>query len=250
MGNFKYNIRRIHRYMGLFIGIQFFLWTIGGLYFSWSNLDKIHGDHLVNRAKPFWNADIQLIGLDNASNLMEQKLDSIYVVRLVDVLDEPCYQIHGLKDGKSKVVLVNAKSGEIRPPLNREEAIQIAENTIAFNAEIKTVELITSTNGHHEYREKPLPVWAITYDYDETPTLYISSDLGQFISIRQNNWRLFDWLWMLHTMDYSSRDFFGNVLLKGFSILGLITVLSGFTVFYTSSPTIRKLKKKFKKKKT
>jgi uncharacterized iron-regulated membrane protein len=43
-------IRKTHRYLGLFIGIQFLLWTLSGLYFSWSNLDDIHGDHLRRRA--------------------------------------------------------------------------------------------------------------------------------------------------------------------------------------------------------
>ena len=31
----------------LFIGIQFVLWTIGGLYFSWIALEDVHGDHLL-----------------------------------------------------------------------------------------------------------------------------------------------------------------------------------------------------------
>ena len=34
-----------HRYLGLFLGIQFLFWTISGLYFSWTDLDEIHGDH-------------------------------------------------------------------------------------------------------------------------------------------------------------------------------------------------------------
>jgi hypothetical protein len=42
--NWNYRIRRIHRYLGVLLGIQFLLWTIGGLYFSWSNMDEIHGD--------------------------------------------------------------------------------------------------------------------------------------------------------------------------------------------------------------
>ena len=36
--------RKAHRYLGLFLGIQFLFWTISGLYFSWTNLDEIHGD--------------------------------------------------------------------------------------------------------------------------------------------------------------------------------------------------------------
>lgn len=37
--------RKANRFLGVFIGIQFLFWTISGLYFSWTNLDEIHGDH-------------------------------------------------------------------------------------------------------------------------------------------------------------------------------------------------------------
>ena len=42
-------IRKAHRYLGLFLGIQFLLWTISGLYFSWTNIDEIRGEHLINK---------------------------------------------------------------------------------------------------------------------------------------------------------------------------------------------------------
>ena len=41
-------IRKTHRYLGLFLGIQFLFWTISGLYFSWTNIDEIHGDQFKN----------------------------------------------------------------------------------------------------------------------------------------------------------------------------------------------------------
>ncbi len=41
-------IRKIHRYLGLAIGIQFIMWTLSGLYFSWTDLDEIHGDPYLN----------------------------------------------------------------------------------------------------------------------------------------------------------------------------------------------------------
>jgi hypothetical protein len=37
-------IRKSHRYLGLFLGIQFIFWTVSGLYFSWTDIDAIHGD--------------------------------------------------------------------------------------------------------------------------------------------------------------------------------------------------------------
>jgi predicted oxidoreductase len=47
----------------------------------------------------------------------------------------------------------------------------------------------------------------------------------------------FDFLWMLHTMDYKGRDNFGNILLRIFSVFGLFTVASGFVLFFISAKT-------------
>ena len=44
----KIKIRKTNRYLGLFLGIQFLFWTVSGLYFSWTDLDEIHGDHFKN----------------------------------------------------------------------------------------------------------------------------------------------------------------------------------------------------------
>lgn len=38
--------RKWHRYLGVVLGIQFLLWTLGGLYFSWTDIDEIRGDNL------------------------------------------------------------------------------------------------------------------------------------------------------------------------------------------------------------
>jgi hypothetical protein len=42
-------------------------------------------------------------------------------------------------------------------------------------------------------------------------------------------------------MDYEGRDNFNTLVLRAFSLLGLITVFSGFLLWFTSSPSIRKL---------
>jgi hypothetical protein len=35
---------------------------------------------------------------------------------------------------------------------------------------------------------------------------------GAFVAARGDSWRLFDFFWMLHTMDYVGRDDFNNPL--------------------------------------
>ena len=57
---FQRKIRKTHRWMGVILGVQFFLWTIGGLYFSWSDMDEVHGDHQKAHIHPI-SADIGLV---------------------------------------------------------------------------------------------------------------------------------------------------------------------------------------------
>ena len=42
-------------------------------------------------------------------------------------------------------------------------------------------------------------------------------------------------------MDYETRDDFNNKLIRAFSLLGLITVMSGFLLWFISSKTVRKI---------
>lgn len=225
-----YYIRKTHRYLGIFIGIQFIFWTLGGLYFSWSDIDKIHGDHLVQQEQGIATQDT-LISPANIMTLLQSQHGQIFKMELVKVLGEPFYQFH-LPHGE--IQLYSATKGEQRPNLTESEAVSIAKAHVSFEAEVKEARLLSTVGKHHEYRERNLPAWAITFDYESKPTVYIDAVTGQFERVRHSGWRVFDWFWMMHTMDYEARDDFGNWVLKAFSTLGLITVLSGFLLFGVS----------------
>ena len=53
-------------------------------------------------------------------------------------------------------------------------------------------------------------------------------------------WRQFDFLWMMHIMDYEARDDFNTVVLQVASTLGLVTVLSGFVLAGVTSSRLRR----------
>lgn len=244
-----YYIRKTHRWLGVILGIQFLLWTIGGLYFSWNNIDEIHGDH-EKKDPTLFSSNLAFISPSIAIKSIKEKhsIDSVISIQLVDILGRPFYQIqcvsviHSSAKHKmhSMVHLVDAENGSIRNALTKKEAIKIAQNRFNANSSITSVEYITNTNGHHEYRENPLPAYAITFDHPTNTTVYVASELGTVQKFRNNKWRIFDFIWMLHTMDYQGRDNFGNWLLRMFSILGLMTVLSGFLLFFVSSKLLRK----------
>jgi hypothetical protein len=249
--NTNYLIRKSHRYLGIFIGIQFLLWTVGGLYFSWNNIDEVHGDHL-HKKPAFMSSDLNLASPNLAIEQLRatENLDSLVEIRVVSILELPAYQITYLSkgDAEEKMVLADGRSGLLRSELTKGEARQIAASLFILDNEISSVEYISEVGNHSEYREKPLPAWVVHFKHPDNPAIYIGAKSGSFEAMRHDTWRNFDFLWMLHTMDYEGRDVFGNYVLKSFSILGLITVMSGFLLFYISSPTVRKWKKRIKTK--
>ena len=220
-------IRKAHRYLGLFLGIQFLFWTISGLYFSWTNIDEIRGEHLINK-----NVQLKDFSeLISPSKLNESNINSI---ELRDISGVPYYWINNAN-------LYNAYTGNLKYSITKNEAIDIAKQNLVRGLEIKSINYISTVDKHHEYRNKLLPAFVISFKDKKNIKAYVSSLDGKFQTVRHRNWRWFDFLWMTHTMDYESRDNFNNTLLRAFSLLGLITVLSGFTLWFTSSPTIRKI---------
>lgn len=246
-----YYIRKSHRYLGVLLGIQFLLWTIGGLYFSWNDIDEIHGDFQKKRV-PLLSSSIGLVSpsvvLDSIKSV--HRIDSLVSIQLIDILGKPFYQIrcisaiHEMSSHTEHHELMNhladAQTGRLRPPLSEQEAIEVANRHFADDTKIVSVEIVDSIHAHHEYRSGELPAYAITFNHPTNTTVYVATELGTVQKFRNNKWRVFDFLWMLHTMDYEGRDNFGNILLRAFSVFGLITVLSGFLLYFISSKTFRR----------
>ena len=232
--NTALKIRKTHRYLGLFIGIQFLFWTISGLYFSWTNIDDIHGDQ-------FKNLEYTPRAFDNLMSPSQLNVsEGVNTIELRDLNSSPYYWVN-------KKQLYSATDGSLKNNITKEEALYVAKNYMKSGIEVTRIEQIDEAGKHHEYREKLLPAYVVSYKNDEALKAYVSVKDGKFQTVRHRSWRWFDFLWMTHTMDYESRDNFNTIVLRSFSLLGLITVLSGFLLWYTSSPSVRKLLKRIKK---
>lgn len=235
---FHYRIRRLHRFLGVSIGLQFIAWTFSGLWFSFSNMDEIHGDY--EKAPPALVAPSGIVSPAAALESLKTtaSLDSLLDLRLVSILGKPFWQVSffekGQGAGPKKIRLAEAATGSLRPPLTEAEAVEVAKQGFLGKKPVKSVVLLTKTSDDHEYRESPLPAYAVTFDNERQTTVYVSPELGTVQKFRNRPWRRFDFLWMLHTMDYRSRDNISNWLLRVFSIFGLATVLSGFVLFFVS----------------
>lgn len=240
-GKWQKVIRKSHRYLGLFLGIQFLFWTIGGLYFSWTNIKNIRGEDI--RKEPI-TINKEKLGISLNGILTEiSKSDSVYFLKslqIANIFDTPYYQITFYNGKRIKTILANTLTNQIRLPISENEAIMIAKNSLNVKSNLKSIEYINSTNGHHEYREKPLPAYAVSFEGNANTTVYVSAELGTVQTYRNNRWRVFDFLWMLHVMDYQNRDNINNWFLRIFSVIGLITLASGFILFGLTQKLPRK----------
>ena len=94
-------IRKTHRYLGLFLGIQFLFWTISGLYFSWTNIDDIHGDH-------FKNLDYQPQAFSNLISPSDLNVsEGVNIIELRNIDNAPYYWVN-------KKQLYNAIDGSLK----------------------------------------------------------------------------------------------------------------------------------------
>ena len=201
------------------------------MYFSWTDIDEIHGDH-------FKKEEIRQMGFTDLIGIPQLGLDHpVHSLELLEIGGTPHYWI-------DETTLYNARTGEKRDGITREEAVQVAGRYLLPELEVAGVAMIREVDAHHEYRGKPLPAYEIRYKTPENLKVYVAAANGAFQTVRHRDWRWFDFLWMTHTMDYDTRDDFNTTLLRTFSLMGLITVLSGFILWYISSPTLRRWKQK------
>ena len=101
----------------------------------------------------------------------------------------------------------------------------------------KAVLEITEEESGAEYRGRSLPLYKIETISEDSKeiNIYVDPFSKEIVAVRSNQWRIWDFMWGIHIMDWNERDNIGNIFLKIFSILALISALSGIYLFFTSS---------------
>lgn len=236
--------RKTHRYLGLFIGIQFLFWTIGGLYFSWNNMYDVHGKTLIDKSEK----SVAFQFNEPTRKLLSTVKFPIEKLEGIIVANDTLLRVSG--ENETKLLRLNTNQYSVFDALTKDEVSRFVSSRLKESIEIKSIVLLTEKDvgKHHEYRSGDLPAYAVSLEHDTNTIVYVHSSTAKITKVRNDNWRRFDFLWMLHVMDFESRDQITNWMLRIFSGLGLATILSGFYLYYLSSPTIRRIKKRTSKK--
>jgi Na+-transporting NADH:ubiquinone oxidoreductase subunit F len=218
-------LRKLHKWLGLIVGLQVILWTVSGLVFAWLDHHQVSGEHSVREAQSTMLTDANSF-VEPASWLGELKSNEILEIRLAPVLDTWVWRVETTQG----VVLRDAANGDIWK-LTDASVRHLAQQHYAGTGRLASVAF--HPNSTMETRDSGA-TWEARFDDDRGTTLYFAADDGRLVQTRNDNWRLFDFFWMLHTMDYQGRDNFNNpiVITLGFAALWL--TVSGFLLLFKS----------------
>ena len=226
-------IRRVsltlHNWMGLLVGLQIIFWFVSGLVMTVIPLDLVRGE--VNMS------DRQSASMPAGD--LSAILAKIEVENLSDV------SLHMLAGRKvlhvSRAVgsdqIFDSETGALVSPIGAAIAKEVALSDFTYRTEgaidgdisVLSSALLTEEPG--DFR-RALPVWQILLNDPDGTRIYVSPDTGQVLARRNDYWRVFDFFWMLHIMDYEDREDFNNPLLIVTTLTSTLFVFTGIVLLY------------------
>ena len=217
--NWHIFFRRIHKWVGLVLGLQFVLWTVSGAVMALLDMEKV-GGHSAAEAAPTavaWPNDIAAPSLSGP----------VQGLTLRRILERPVYEVSDAKGAR----LLDARSGE---PILVDGALasQIARAAFHHQAPVRAVARLEKANL--EARDHKGPLWRVDFADEENSSSYISAVTGRPLVNRGDTWRTWDFVWMLHNMDYVNRTSFNHPLIIFVAFGALWLSLTGFYLLFKS----------------
>lgn len=214
--------RRIHKWVGLILGAQFVLWTISGATMALLNQDKVggHAMPMPSAAAIQWRGEL----------IAPSRFGPVEQFTLRPIAGRPVYEI--VRAGETQ--LVDAERGT---PVTVDAVLAqaIARQAFGLEAPVSSTERLAKPNL--EAREHHGPLWRVNFGDEEHHSAYVSAVTGRALVSRGDTWRTWDFVWMLHNMDYVNRTSFNHPLII-FVAFG--TLWLSFTGFYLLFKSFRR----------
>ena len=212
----KFLVRKTHRYLSILISIQLLLWTISGIYFAFNQIELVRGEQY--RLPQVFSVDLKKVNV---------VLDSVKSIQVARRIGEEILIVR--KEAGTEYLNLE---GDALEKLSREQATSIVSSVTSLTP--LSAKEINEPEPGSEYRGRNLPLYKVATKDQENKQInvYVDAISGQVVAIRSEQWRLWDLMWGLHIMDWETRDEINNWLLKLFSVLALISSLTGVLIFF------------------
>jgi len=209
-------VRNTHKYLSFFISLQLFLWTISGIYFAFNKIELVRGEQY--RLTESFPIDFDEVKFSRSD---------VQQVKAINRLGETIFVVSGSKGTE----YLDAFGSPVNK-LNRNEVFEI----VSLSSTLFPIDLeeISESSKGSEFRGRDLPLYKVTSinDKDKKINLYLNVFSGEITAVRSLQWRIWDLMWGFHIMDWQTRDKINNIFLKIFSILALVSSISGILLFF------------------
>lgn len=202
---------------------------------SFLPIDKVRGEHLVDRETVM---------------AIPAGIDFADPAKITARAGAPVKSIHWHMMGGRAVAevtttdgirLLDAQTGAAIPPVSAAQATAIANAAwkSLSKPDAKASRVIAESP---EYRAA-LPAWRIAYADPDATSVFVAAETGRITAVRTGTWRLYDFFWGLHIMDWKNHENFNTWWLLSFAIGGLTLGLAGTVLLFIRWPFRRRRRK-------
>lgn len=211
----------VHKWLALMLVVPVLFWFVSGLFFALAPIGMVRSEHRIARQPPApVSIETAAFGLARVSGVVSagEKIE----VRMM--LGRP---VAAVTPGEGRTRLFDLENGRLISPIQPAVAAAIAERDLSGNEKARRVERVTA--GSPEYRGA-LPAWRVDFR-TANRSIYVAADTRLVTSRRSTLWRVFDFLWALHILDFGEHEDINNPLLILTSAMGLVVVVTGIFLF-------------------
>ena len=187
-----------------------------GIYFAFNKIELVRGEQY--RLTESFSINFNEVNFSRSD---------VQQIKAINRLGEIIFVVTG-----SKSIEYLDSFGTPVNKLNKNEVFEI----VSSSSTLKPIDLeeITESSKGSEFRGRDLPLYKVTSlnDKEKKINLYLNVFSGEITAVRSLQWRIWDLMWGFHIMDWQTRDKINNIFLKIFSILALVSSVSGILLFF------------------
>lgn len=225
---------RVHKWLALVIGAQLLIWFASGVIMSFLPIEKVRGEHLVEReASAAIPPNTQMVAWETLLTKAGAPVEAV-AWRMLD--GRPIAEV----TTANGVRLFDVRTGDVLPSVDAAQATRIAR--AAWKGASKPASQPSRvTSESPEYRGA-LPAWRIAFADPDSTSVFVSVDSGKITAVCTGTWRLYDFFWSLHIMDWKNHENFNSWWLLAFAIGGLTLGVAGTILLFMRWP-VRKARR-------
>jgi len=214
---------QLHKWIALVVGLQVLFWVGGGLVMVAIPIETVRSEHRVAEQPPVPLALAALPSLDEIARRAE-----VAPVQ-ADLKGTPRGLAWTLKPAEGEPVIVSALTGRPFGPLSAAEASGFAKRAYRGTAEVSGAVLLQEAP---QETGRTGPLWRVDFADREKTSFYLSPATAEVLTRRSGVWRIFDFFWRLHVMDWNDGEDFNHPLIIITTALTLSIVISGFILLW------------------